>query len=117
MEKFFEAADRDRLDPILDAGVATYREELDEDGQMDFKGKAKGFLRTYGFLSAILPYNNAEWEKLSIFLPLLAGPFGFPHVIASAAWQSRRRSNDGSPARAQPQRDCHFAALLAMTTE
>ena len=70
-ERFFEAADRDRLDPILDAGVATYREELDEDGQMDFKGKAKGFLRTYGFLSAILPYNNAEWEKLSIFLPLL----------------------------------------------
>ena len=46
-----------------------------------------------------------------------AGPFGFPHVIASAAWQSRRRSNDGSPARAQPQRDCHVAALLAMTTE
>ena len=71
VEKFFEAADRDRLDPILDAGVATYREELDEDGQVDFKGKAKGFLRTYGFLSAILPYNNAEWEKLSIFLPLL----------------------------------------------
>ncbi len=46
-----------------------------------------------------------------------AGSFGFPHVIASAAWQSRRRSNDGSPARAQPQRDCHVAALLAMTTE
>ena len=36
-----------------------------------------------------------------------AGPFGFPHVIASAAWQARRRSNDGSPARAKPQRDCH----------
>ena len=71
VEKFFEAADRDRLDPILDACVATYREELDEDGQVDFKGKAKGFLRTYGFLSAILPYNNAEWEKLSIFLTLL----------------------------------------------
>ena len=71
VEKFFEAADRDRLDPILDAGVATYREELDEDGQVDLRGKAKGFLRTYGFLSAILPYNNAEWEKLSIFLPLL----------------------------------------------
>ena len=36
-----------------------------------------------------------------------AGPFGFPHVIASAAWQARRRSNDGSPAHAKPQRDCH----------
>ena len=71
VEKFFDAADRDQLDPILDGCVASYREELDENGQVDFKGKAKGFLRTYGFLSAILPYNNAEWEKLSIFLSLL----------------------------------------------
>ena len=38
---------------------------------MDFKGKAKAFLRTYGFLAAILPYANAEWEKLSIFLTFL----------------------------------------------
>src|SRR5687768_15268680 len=26
---------------------------------------------TYGFLSSILPYTNAEWEKLSIFLTFL----------------------------------------------
>ncbi|MHB8999382.1 MAG: type I restriction endonuclease subunit R, partial [Thermoanaerobaculia bacterium] len=32
---------------------------------------AKAFARTYGFLSSILPYTNAEWEKLSIFLNLL----------------------------------------------
>ena len=38
---------------------------------MDFKGKAKAFLRTYGFLASILPYTNAEWEKLSIFLNFL----------------------------------------------
>jgi type I restriction enzyme R subunit len=64
-------ADRDRLDPILDACVATYKEYLDEDGQVDFKGKAKAFLRTYDFLASILPYTNAEWEKLSIFLNFL----------------------------------------------
>jgi type I restriction enzyme R subunit len=63
-------ADRDRLDPILDACVATYK-ELDEDGQVDFKGKAKAFTRTYGFLAAILPYSKADWEKLSIFLNFL----------------------------------------------
>ena len=28
-------------------------------------------MRTYGFLSSILPYTNAEWEKLSIFLNFL----------------------------------------------
>ena len=38
---------------------------------MDFKGKAKAFMRTYGFLASILPYTNAEWEKLSIFLNFL----------------------------------------------
>ena len=60
-----------RLDPILDACVAVYKERLDEDGQVDFKGKAKAFIRTYAFLASILPYNNAEWEKLSIFLNFL----------------------------------------------
>jgi type I restriction enzyme R subunit len=68
---YLGGADRDRLDPILDACVADYRERLGEDEQVDFKGSAKGFLRTYGFLSAILPYTNAEWEKLSIFLTFL----------------------------------------------
>jgi len=68
---YLGGADRDRLDPILDACVADYRERLDEDGQVDFKGKAKAFLRAYGFLASILPYTNAEWEKLSIFLTFL----------------------------------------------
>ena len=53
------------------ACVSVYREQLDEDGQVDFKGKAKAFLRAYGFLAAILPYTVAEWEKLSIFLTFL----------------------------------------------
>ena len=68
---YLGGAARDRLDPILDSCVAVYKEQLDEDGQVDFKGKAKAFTRTYGFLAAILPYTNAEWEKLSIFLNFL----------------------------------------------
>jgi type I restriction enzyme R subunit len=68
---YLGGADRDKLDPILDACVATYNTDLDEDGQVDFKGKAKAFVRTYGFLASILPYTNAEWEKLSIFLNFL----------------------------------------------
>ena len=71
VERYLSGADRDQLDPILDACVSLYREQLDEDGQVDFKGKAKGFLRAYGFLAAILPYAYAEWEKLSIFLNFL----------------------------------------------
>ena len=70
VELYLGGAQRDQLDPILDACVAVYK-ELNEDGQVDFKGKAKTFTRTYGFLAAILPFSNAEWEKLSIFLNFL----------------------------------------------
>jgi type I restriction enzyme R subunit len=71
VELFLGGADRDKLDPILDACVALYEERLDEDGQVAFKGKAKVFCRTYGFLSSVIPYSNVEWEKLSILLNLL----------------------------------------------
>jgi len=67
---YLDGADRDQLDPILDACAATYK-ALDTDGQIKFKSAAKGFNRTYGFLSAILPYGNPDWEKLSIFLSML----------------------------------------------
>ena len=75
---YLGGADRDRLDPILDACVAVYREQLDEDAQVEFKGKAKAFVRTYGFLSSILPYTNAGWEKLSIFLNFLVAKLPAP---------------------------------------
>ncbi len=70
VELYLGGAQRDQLDPILDTCVAVYN-GLNEDGQVDFKGKAKAFTRTYGFLASILPYSNAEWEKLSIFLNFL----------------------------------------------
>jgi type I restriction enzyme R subunit len=71
VELYLGGADRDQLDPILDSCVAIYMNTLDEDGQVDFKGKAKAFVRTYNFLASVLPFNNATWEKLSIFLNFL----------------------------------------------
>jgi len=68
---YLDGAGRDTLDPILDGCVATYIRDLDEDQQVDFKGKAKAFTRAYGFLAAILPFTNAAWERLSIFLTFL----------------------------------------------
>ncbi|MFH1951699.1 MAG: type I restriction endonuclease [Pseudomonadota bacterium] len=68
---YLSGAEREKLDPILDVCVAVYIKRLDEDEQVDFKGKAKAFTRTYDFLASILPYSNAEWEKLSIFLTFL----------------------------------------------
>lgn len=71
VEQYVDGADRNRLDPILDASVAVYTKELDEDGQVDFKGKAKAYTRTYAFLASLLPYSNADWERLCIFLNFL----------------------------------------------
>lgn len=71
VELYLQGADRDTLDPILDACVATYLDSLDEDGQVEFKGNAKAFVRTYGFLASVLTYSIASWERLSIFLNFL----------------------------------------------
>jgi type I restriction enzyme R subunit len=75
---YLTGADRDQLDPILDISVAAYSANLDEDGQVDFKGKAKAFTRAYSFIAAILPYTNADWEKLSIFLNFLISKLPVP---------------------------------------
>jgi type I restriction enzyme R subunit len=68
---YVKGADRDKLDPILDVCVEAYQQQLDEDAQVEFKGKAKAFVRSYGFLGAILTYGHAAWEKLAIFLNFL----------------------------------------------
>lgn len=67
---YLDGVSRDKLDYILDRCRVTF-EALETDDQVEFKSAAKSFCRTYGFLGAILPYGNAEWEKLSIFLNLL----------------------------------------------
>jgi type I restriction enzyme R subunit len=68
---FLTNQSRETLDPILDACVVNYNSQLDEDGQVDFKGKAKAFVRTYSFLGQVISYANPSWEKLSIFLNFL----------------------------------------------
>lgn len=70
VDLYLNDAERDKLDPILDSCVTVYK-DLDMESQIKFKSSAKAFCRTYGFLGAILPYGNADWERLSIFLNLL----------------------------------------------
>lgn len=70
VDLFLNGVNRDRIDSILDACTAVYK-QLETNDQIKFKSSAKSFVRTYGFLGSILPYGNMEWEKLSIFLNLL----------------------------------------------
>jgi type I restriction enzyme R subunit len=68
VDLYLAGVDRDLLDPILDACVGEYVELPDEDDQVAFKATAKAFVRTYNFLSAVMPFGIPAWEKLSIFL-------------------------------------------------
>ncbi|MDO5147507.1 MAG: hypothetical protein Q4D60_10955 [Eubacteriales bacterium] len=70
VELYLNNADREQLDPIIDRCVELFK-ELEYDDKVEFKKSAKSFVRTYNFLSSILPYGSPDWEKLSIFLTLL----------------------------------------------
>ena len=70
VQRCLNEEDRSTFEPILGGCVERYI-KLTEDEQVRFKGSAKSFTRLYGFLSQILPYSNAGWEKLSIFLNFL----------------------------------------------
>ncbi len=120
VERYLDGADRSQIDPILDRCVATYREQLDEDGQVDFKGKAKGFLRAYGFLASILPYTQAEWEKRSIFLNFLVPKLPAPieedlskGILASIDMDSYRAEKQATQAIRLPDDDAEIEAVPA----
>ena len=70
VDRYLNGEERSAFEPVLGQCVERYT-DLTEDEQVMFKGSAKSFTRLYGFLSQILPYANAGWEKLSIFLNFL----------------------------------------------
>lgn len=78
VDLYLNNAEREKLDPILDTCVENYK-ELEVEEQILFKSSAKTFVRTYNFLSAILPYGSVDWEKLSIFLNLLVNKLPKPN--------------------------------------
>ena len=104
VELFLAGAERDTLDPILDSCVEVYVNNLDEDAQVDFKGKAKVFCRTYSFLSSIMSYSNIEWEKVSILLNLLLPKLPAPKEEDLSKQRSRLHWRTRMPKLNQPQR-------------
>lgn len=70
IDMFFEDQPREYIDPIMDNCVERYL-LLEENDQVEFKSGVKSFIRTYNFLSAILPVGQVEWTKKCIFFELL----------------------------------------------
>lgn len=76
--QYLDGESRDKgIDPKIDICVERYK-ALDLEDQIEFKSSAKTFVRTYNFLSSILPYGSMEWEKLSIFLTFLVSKLPKP---------------------------------------
>ena len=73
IELYFSNADAQQLSPMIDTAVQRFDSELElsEDDKADFKIKAKQFVKIYGQMAAILPYEVAVWEKLFWLLKFL----------------------------------------------
>jgi type I restriction enzyme, R subunit len=70
-ELFFNGVDAEELHPIIDQAVSRFDLMEEEDDKIDFKIKAKQFVKLYGQLACIMVFAKAEWEKLHWFLKFL----------------------------------------------
>ncbi len=70
-EAFFKKAPPEQLHPIIDHCVARFDLIESEQDKIDFKIKAKQFVKIYGQLACIIPFEKMEWEKLHWFLKFL----------------------------------------------
>lgn len=70
-DKFFASAEAEELHPIVDTVVARFDADLDDEQRIDFKIKAKQFVKIYAQVAAIIPFNNVNWEMLHWFLKFL----------------------------------------------
>ena len=72
-EKYFNKVDAQFLSPIIDVAAQRFVSdlELEEKEKADYKIKAKQFVKIYGQVAAILPYEMILWEKLFWFLKFL----------------------------------------------
>ncbi len=72
-EKYFSGADGSELSPIVDVAAERFNNslKLEDSEKADYKIKAKQFVKIYGQMASIMPYEIVEWEKLFWFLKFL----------------------------------------------
>jgi type I restriction enzyme R subunit len=71
--RYFNDEDAQTLSAVIDVAAARFNHELELDNaaKVDFKIKAKQFVKIYGQMAAILPYEVVNWEKLFWVLKFL----------------------------------------------
>jgi type I restriction enzyme R subunit len=72
-EKYFRGVDASELSIIIDVAAQRFNQELEleDDDKADYKIKAKQFVKIYGQMASIMPYEIIGWEKLFWFLKFL----------------------------------------------
>ncbi len=73
IDLYFSNAEAQDLSPIIDKAAHRFNLELclEDAEKADFKIKAKQFVKIYGQMAAIMPFEVIEWEKLFWFLKFL----------------------------------------------
>lgn len=73
VKRYFNNDDAQTLSPIIDTAAARFNVELEleNDNKIDFKIKAKQFVKIYGQMASIMPYEIVVWEELFWFLKFL----------------------------------------------
>lgn len=73
VEKYFTGVDAQVLSPIIERAAERFNSELglEDNEKADFKIKAKQFVKIYGQMAAIMPFEVVKWEKLFWFLKFL----------------------------------------------
>ena len=73
VQKFFTGVDAQELSPIIDFAADRFNFSLglEDKDKADFKIKAKQFVKIYGQMAAIIPFEVENWERLFWFLKFL----------------------------------------------
>ena len=71
--RYFNNEEAQTLSPIIDQAATRFESELEleNEAKIDFKIKAKQFVKIYGQMASIMPYEIVVWEKLFWFLKFL----------------------------------------------
>ncbi|MBB3545481.1 type I restriction endonuclease subunit R [Rhizobium sp. BK399] len=71
--RYFAGDDAQSLSPIIDTAADRFNHQLTlaDNDKIDFKIKARQFVKIYGQMASIMPFEVVEWEKLFWLLKFL----------------------------------------------
>lgn len=71
--RYFADEDAQSLSPLIDKAAHRFNQQLElpDKDKIDFKIKARQFVKIYGQMASIMPFEVLEWEKVFWFLKFL----------------------------------------------